>query len=67
MPYIDTLPEPASLLTPLHFTSAELNLLKGTNMYGACHDRQKEWEHEWRQVRDTFVEVDRRWGEGFTW
>lgn len=67
LPYIDTLPPPSTLLTPLHFTTAELALLKGTNMLGACLDRRKEWEHEWRQVRDIFVEVDRHWAEGFTW
>lgn len=65
--YIDSLPEPSELLTPLHFTAAELALLNGTNLLGATLDRRKEWESEWREVRDIFADAVISWGEGLTW
>jgi len=34
-PYIQAIPYPDIALTPLHFTAAELNLLRGTSLYGA--------------------------------
>ncbi|KAF8321649.1 SET domain-containing protein, partial [Clavulina sp. PMI_390] len=66
-PYLDVLPDSSDLRTPLHFTPAELALLTGTNLLGATLDRRKEWEHEWREVRDIFVDAVLSWGEGLTW
>lgn len=66
-PYIDSLPPPTELVTPLHFTPAELALLNGTNLLGATLDRRKEWENEWREVRDIFADAIISWGEGLTW
>ena len=51
----------------MQFTAPELELLKGTNLYGATEDRQKEWKAEWRQVRDLLSEVNTNWAEKFTW
>lgn len=66
-PYIDSLPDPSELLTPLHFSPAELALLNGTNLLGATLDRRKEWETEWREVRDIFADAIILWAEGLTW
>lgn len=66
-PYIDFLPDSSELLTPLHFSPAELALLNGTNLLGATLDRRKEWEAEWREVRDIFADTVFPWGEGLTW
>ncbi|KAF9505830.1 hypothetical protein BS47DRAFT_1378233 [Hydnum rufescens UP504] len=66
-PYINTFPSPDQLRTPMQFTAAELELLKGTNLYGATEDRQKEWQTEWRQVRDLLSDVNTIWAEKFTW
>ena len=66
-PYIDSLPDSSELLTPLHFTPAELALLNGTNLLGATLDRRQEWETEWREVRDIFADAVIPWGEGLTW
>src|ERR1700730_9139603 len=37
-PYLDTLPSPTHLRTPLHFTKEETDALRGTNVYGATLD-----------------------------
>ncbi|KAF8333926.1 uncharacterized protein EI90DRAFT_2915493 [Cantharellus anzutake] len=65
--YLDTLPHPDQLRTPLQFTPPEFELLKGTNLYGATEDRRKEWSTEWREVRDILADADKIWAEGFTW
>ncbi|KJA29790.1 hypothetical protein HYPSUDRAFT_126849 [Hypholoma sublateritium FD-334 SS-4] len=65
--YLDTLPTSASLRTPLHFTPSELELFKGTNIYGATLDRDREWKTEWNQCRDEISRFDKNLGERFTW
>ena len=65
--YLDTLPHPDQLRTPLQFTLHEFELLRGTNLYGATEDRRKEWSTEWREVRDILADADKIWAEGFTW
>ncbi|KAE8250842.1 hypothetical protein A4X13_0g4334 [Tilletia indica] len=39
-PYIQAIPYPEIALTPLHFNAAELNLLRGTSLYGATLERR---------------------------
>jgi hypothetical protein len=47
--YLATLPPPSSLRTPLHFNDAELEMLRGTNLYRASLDRKASWEAEYRE------------------
>ena len=61
------LPSPDKLRTPLHFTQAELDLFKGTNLYGATLDRRREWEAEWEKCREFLAAHDSALGERFTW
>ncbi|KAF8488260.1 SET domain-containing protein [Gautieria morchelliformis] len=67
LPYLRTLPTADALRTPLHFREEELFLLRGTNLYGATLDRQKERRLEWERCR-TYVETLRPvWKDRFTW
>jgi hypothetical protein len=66
-PYLDTLPSPDQLRTPLHFTSAELDALRGTNLHGATIDRRRVWEAEWERCRADVSAVDVEWGRALTW
>ncbi len=65
--YLNTLPTPDKLRTPLHFTSSELDLFKGSNLYGATLDRELEWKNEWEQCRKVIADTNSNWGEQFTW
>ena len=65
--YVDILPSADKLRTPLHFTSAELELFKGSNLYGATLDRQRDWETEWAACRDFVASRDASLAERFTW
>ncbi|KII86638.1 hypothetical protein PLICRDRAFT_55553 [Plicaturopsis crispa FD-325 SS-3] len=67
LPYLNTLPHPSKLRTPLHFTAAELGAFKGSNIYGATIDRQNEWKQEWQRCRDSIASANSRWGEDYTW
>ncbi|ORY30006.1 hypothetical protein BCR39DRAFT_530565 [Naematelia encephala] len=51
LPYINALPPCSELLTPLFYSPAELELLAGTNLYGAVHDREQELRAEYEQVQ----------------
>lgn len=66
-PYLDTLPSSDRLRTPLHFSTEELDALKGTNLYGATIDRRRVWEAEWEQCLADVATVNAEWGKGLTW
>lgn len=66
-PYLNTLPSPSQLRTTLHFTQAELDALRGTNLYGATLDRRQVWETEWEECRADISAVNAEWGKEFTW
>ncbi|KAI0298840.1 hypothetical protein BC826DRAFT_1090616 [Russula brevipes] len=66
-PYLDTLPLPSQLRTPLHFTKEETDALRGTNVYGATLDRRRVWEAEWEQCRADVSAINAEWGDGLTW
>jgi len=66
-PYVKSLPAQEKLRTPLHFTATELELLKGSNLYGATLDRRREWEAEFEECRGVISTVDREWADQFTW
>lgn len=48
--YVDSLPKDEDMRTPLYFSEAEMELLKGTNLFGATEDRRKSWKAEWEHV-----------------
>lgn len=66
-PYVDILPAPSKLRTPLHFTQAELDLFRGTNLWGATLDRQRSWEAEWEDCREFLESHSEELGGSFTW
>ncbi|KAK8865828.1 hypothetical protein IAR55_000976 [Kwoniella newhampshirensis] len=59
--YLDSLPDPSDLTTPLYFTDPELRLLSGSNLFGAVEDRRREWKAEADTVRAVLKE------QGLTW
>ncbi|TFK64049.1 SET domain-containing protein [Pluteus cervinus] len=65
--YMDILPASDKLRTPLHFTRQELDLFRGTNLYGATLDREREWKAEWRECEELVRTVNPAWGEAYTW
>lgn len=66
-PYIDILPATDKLRTSLHFTPHELELFRGTNVYGATIDRQREWEQEWEMCRTRIAVSNSYLAHRFTW
>jgi hypothetical protein len=42
------LPRPEQLLTPLHFSDEELELFRGSHLYGATIDRRNALHTEWQ-------------------
>ena len=66
-PYLDTLPSPDRLRTPLHFSTEELDALKGTNLYGATIDRRRVWEAEWEQCLADVSTINAVLGKELTW
>ncbi|KAF8213884.1 hypothetical protein K438DRAFT_1706111 [Mycena galopus ATCC 62051] len=67
LPYVKSLPARDKLRTPLHFTEIELELLKGSNLYGATLDRHREWKAEFDECRGVIGIVDREWADQLTW
>ncbi|KAJ7930101.1 SET domain protein [Mycena leptocephala] len=67
LPYVKSLPSRDKLRTPLHFTAAELDRLKGSNLYGATIDRDREWRTEWTECQEVIGKVNGEWGDQFTW
>ncbi|KAI0031678.1 hypothetical protein K488DRAFT_78949 [Vararia minispora EC-137] len=66
-PYIDILPNPSMLRTPLHFLEAELDLVNGTNLYGATLERKSAWLQEWERCQKDVSEVRPMYAEELTW
>lgn len=54
-------------MTPLHFTTSELEAFKGSNLYGATLDRRRDWEAEWGQCQAVVSSANAKWGKVFTW
>jgi hypothetical protein len=65
--YLDTLPTWEQLRTPLHFTSSELDIFKGTNLYGAALDRDHLWRIEWTACQSLVAGKNANWANLFTW
>ncbi|KZT24935.1 hypothetical protein NEOLEDRAFT_379281 [Neolentinus lepideus HHB14362 ss-1] len=66
-PYLNMLPSPATLQTPLHFSDSELQSFRGPNLYGATLDRKRQWDDEWQRCRNIVKTVNLDWAVGFTW
>ncbi|KAK7000969.1 SET domain-containing protein [Favolaschia claudopus] len=66
-PYVKSLPPRDNLRTPLHFSPAELELLRGSNLYGATLDRQREWKAEWEECRNVVRTANEEWADLLTW
>ncbi|KAF8130332.1 hypothetical protein EV363DRAFT_1219306, partial [Boletus edulis] len=66
-PYIQCLPAAANLLTPPHFTTTEREILRGTNLYHATLDRERNWRARWEQCHSLVQMVNPAWGDLFTW
>lgn len=66
-PYIHTLPSPDKLRTSLHFSSDELALFNGSNLYGATNDRREAWRDEWKACQHIIETIDKDWGAQFSW
>ncbi|OCH91312.1 SET domain-containing protein [Obba rivulosa] len=66
-PYLNTLPSADKLRTPLHFTQSELDALRGSNLYGATLDRQRELQAEWTQCQTVVSAANEEWGQRFIW
>lgn len=54
-------------MTPLHFTPSELEVFRGTNIYGATHDRQESWKAEWNQCQTFIRTINSEWADKYTW
>ena len=65
--YLNTLPTWEQLRTPLHFTSSELDIFKGTNLYGAALDRDRLWRTEWIECQSLIASANANWANLFTW
>lgn len=69
LPYLKILPKPEQLLTPLHFSDNELELFRGSHLYGATVDRRSVLHNEWQGCLEYLVttpggDVCQR---GYTW
>jgi hypothetical protein len=49
------LPKPEQLLTPLYFTEVELELFRGSHLYGATTDRRNVLRGEWRRCLEYLI------------
>ncbi|TDL27146.1 SET domain-containing protein [Rickenella mellea] len=65
-PYLDILPSYTSLRTSVYFTEHELELFKGTNLYGATQDRKNELISEYHICVDTVRKTSEEWASRFT-
>ncbi|KAG8746111.1 hypothetical protein FRC12_014365 [Ceratobasidium sp. 428] len=66
-PYLNMLPPPSKLLTPLYFNQDELGMLEGSNLHPATLRRLQEWQTEWEQCLEALRLVDVELAPLFTW
>ncbi|KAF5393167.1 hypothetical protein D9757_001238 [Collybiopsis confluens] len=64
-PYAQILPR--QMQTGLFFTAEERELFKGTNLYGAIIDREREWMAQWSECRTVIAQSNEEWANAFTW
>ncbi|EKM79884.1 hypothetical protein AGABI1DRAFT_119942 [Agaricus bisporus var. burnettii JB137-S8] len=66
-PYLDTLPPLNQLRTPLQFTKIEIETFKGSNLYHATLNRERQLKEEWQECQSVLISQNDSWGKGFTW
>ena len=66
-PYLQLLPPQGDLMTAVYFTQEELECFRGTNLYGACNDRLRDWQTEWAHCREVVSQSKPDWGIQFEW
>jgi hypothetical protein len=54
--YLESLPKKVD--TPAYFTEGELDVLKGTNLYFAWHDRINLWRDQFNNVQKIIAEIN---------
>jgi len=69
LPYLEILPKPKQLLTPLHFSDDELGLFKGSHLYGATIDRRNVLHREWHGCLEHLMTTsnDDVYQQKYTW
>ncbi|KAG8955377.1 hypothetical protein FRC04_008728 [Tulasnella sp. 424] len=66
LPYLETLPPFRLLSTPLTFNDSEMELLKGTSLYGATIDRRNELLDQHQRCQAVFKHYAPDIADGFT-
>lgn len=49
---------PERFETPAYFSEGELNVLRGTNLFFAWHDRINLWKEEFEKVRNIIPDIN---------
>lgn len=65
--YARTLPRQEQMQTALWFTDDELDLLRGSNLYPAVHERRREWEAEYNSIKAEHLAAVQMNSALFTW
>jgi hypothetical protein len=68
LPYITILPRDS--LTAVYFSHEELDLLRGSNLYHATHERRSQWHDQWERSKawlKSVEGVDGKWAIQFSW
>lgn len=65
-PYIRNLPKAEALLTSLYFSEIELDLFKGTNLYGATLEHTRICAEEHQQLHEAIATHSPSISEKFT-
>ncbi|ESK96869.1 lysine methyltransferase [Moniliophthora roreri MCA 2997] len=66
-PYVEMLPSADKMRTGLHLTPEERELFKGSNLFGAIDDREKDCRSEWSECAKVIASSNSGWAEAFTW
>jgi len=69
LPYLEVLPKPEQLLTPLHFSDEELELFRGSHLHGATIDRRNVLRREWHGCLEHLMATsnDDVYQQRYTW
>ncbi|KAL0564514.1 hypothetical protein V5O48_017531 [Marasmius crinis-equi] len=66
-PYIRMLPSKDKMRTAIHFSPEERELFRGSNLFGAIMDREKDCRDEWAECARVISEANAAWGDAFSW
>lgn len=62
--YVESLPKKEEMRTPAYFSAKEMDLLIGTNLFGAANDRKDGWKDEFKGVKSKLKPA---FVKGFLW